>query len=168
MVSAPAWGGSSPMETLHGEASKEHDLLRHDRDAEEAARFHAKPFLIRPSGAPRTGDFPSGKGDVLTVDFTVMGAPCLGSTADRRSANEVLVSGRHRRPGRNGSLLERLVDNGGQESACGWCKDKWDCPADYADRVDGITNPDPLPRSAFDAMMLMRKIDRGNRAALRG
>ena len=86
--------------------------LWYDRDAEDAARFYAKTFPDSSVGAVHRapGDFPSGKkGDVLTVEFTVMGIPCLGLNGgpDVQAQRSVLVSGRHRRPGRNGSLLER-------------------------------------------------------------
>jgi 2-polyprenyl-6-hydroxyphenyl methylase/3-demethylubiquinone-9 3-methyltransferase len=102
----------------------------YDRDAEEAARFYAKTF---PDSSVRAvhlapGDFPSGKkGQVLTVDFTVLGIPCVGlnggpafkhseafsfqvSTADQAETDR---------------YWNAIVGNGGQESACGWCKDKW-------------------------------------------
>ena len=104
--------------------------LWYDRDAEEAARFYAKTFPDSSVGAVHLapGDFPSGKkGDVLTVEFTVMGIPCLGlnggpafkhneafsfqvATADQAETDR---------------YWNAIVGNGGQESACGWCKDKW-------------------------------------------
>ena len=86
--------------------------LWYDRDAEEAARFYAKTFPDSSVGAVHRapGDFPSGKkGDVLTVEFTVMGIPCLGLNGGPgvQAQRGVLVSGRDRGPGRDGSLLER-------------------------------------------------------------
>ena len=111
----------------------------YDRDAVEAARFYAETFPDSSVGAVyrAPGDFPSGKkGDVLTVEFSVMGIPCLGlnggpafkhneafsfqvATADQAETDR---------------YWNAIVGNGGQESACGWCKDKW---GDYADRPDG-------------------------------
>ena len=104
--------------------------LWYDGDAEDAARFYAKTFPDSSVGAVHRapGDFPSGKqGDVLTVEFTVMGIPCLGlnggpavkhnwafsfqvATADQAETDR---------------YWNAIVANGGQESACGWCKDKW-------------------------------------------
>ena len=98
--------------------------------AEDAARFYAKTFPDSSVGAVHRapGDFPSGKqGDVLTVEFTVMGIPCLGlnggpafkhneafsfqvATADQAETDR---------------YWNAIVGNGGQESACGWCKDRW-------------------------------------------
>jgi len=117
--------------------------------------FTPRPFrFIRWRGAPRTGDFPSGKkGDVLTVEFTVMGIPCIGlnggpafkhneafsfqvATADQAETDR---------------YWNAIVGNDGQESACGWCKDKWGLSwPDYADRSDESGNriPIPLPPSA--------------------
>ena len=104
--------------------------LWYDRDAEDAARFYAKTFPESSVGAVyrAPGDFPAGKkGDVLTVEFVVMGVPCLGlnggpafkhseafsfqvATADQAETDR---------------YWNAIVGNGGQESACGWCKDKW-------------------------------------------
>ena len=141
--------------------------LWYDRGAEDAARFYAKTF---PNSAVRAvhrapGDFPSGKkGDVLTVEFTVLGIPCLGlnggpgvnhtdafsfqvSTADQAETDR---------------YWDAIIGNGGQESACGWCKDKWGLSWQITPRVlmEAITDPDPAAaKRAFDAMMQMRKID---------
>ena len=146
-------------------------------DAEEAAKFYAKTF---PDSAVKAvhrapGDYPSGKkGDVLTVEFTVLGIPCLGlnggpmfkhseafsfqvSTADQAETDR---------------YWDAIVGNGGQESQCGWCKDKWGLSWQITPSVlsKAVTNPDPAAaKRAFDAMMTMRKIDvAAIEAALRG
>jgi 2-polyprenyl-6-hydroxyphenyl methylase/3-demethylubiquinone-9 3-methyltransferase len=141
--------------------------LWYDGDAEEAARFYARTFPDSSVGtvmrAP--GDFPTGKkGDVLTVDFTVMGIPCLGlnggpgvkhnmgfsfqvSTADQAETDR---------------YWNAIVGNSGEESDCGWCKDKWGLHWQITPAVliQGITDPDPaVAKRAFDAMMTMKKID---------
>ena len=141
--------------------------LWYNSDAEEAARFYAATF---PDSSVRAvhrapGDFPGGKkGQVLTVEFTVLGIPCLGlnggpafqhteafsfqvATADQAETDR---------------YWNAIVSNGGQESACGWCKDKWGLswqitPVALTKAVFG-SDPDAAKR-AFDAMMTMRKID---------
>jgi 2-polyprenyl-6-hydroxyphenyl methylase/3-demethylubiquinone-9 3-methyltransferase len=141
--------------------------LWYDGDAEEAARFYAKTFPDSSLGAvyPAPGDFPSGKkGDVLTVEFTVMGIPCLGlnggpafkhseafsfqvATADQAETDR---------------YWNAIVGNGGQESACGWCKDKWGLSWQITPiaLTQAITDPDlAAAKRAFDAMMQMKKID---------
>jgi predicted 3-demethylubiquinone-9 3-methyltransferase (glyoxalase superfamily) len=138
-----------------------------DGDAEEAARFYAETFPDSAVGeiyrAP--GDFPSGKkGDVLTVWFTVLGIPCLGlnggpgikhteafsfqvATADQAETDR---------------YWNAIISNGGQESACGWCKDKWGLSWQITPLAltRAIGDPDPkAAKRAFDAMMTMSKID---------
>ncbi|MBN9519418.1 VOC family protein [bacterium] len=141
--------------------------LWYNGGAEDAARFYARTFPDSSVGAVHRapGDNPSGKqGDVLTVEFTVMGIPCLGlnggpafphteafsfqvATADQAETDR---------------YWDAIVGNGGQESACGWCKDKWGLnwqitPVALTEAVFG---PDPAAaKRAFDAMMTMRKID---------
>jgi 2-polyprenyl-6-hydroxyphenyl methylase/3-demethylubiquinone-9 3-methyltransferase len=141
--------------------------LGYDGDAEEAARFYGRTFPDSSVGAVHRapGDFPSGKkGDVLTVEFTVMGIPCLGinggpsvrhnwafsfpvATADQAETDR---------------YWNANVDNGGEESACGWCTDEWG----YSWQVtpialtQAVTHSDTAAaKRAFDAMMTMRKID---------
>ena len=104
--------------------------LSYDGDAEEAARFYAKTFPDSSVGAVyrAPGDFPSGKkGDVLTVEFTVMGIPCLGlnggpafKQSEAFSFQVATVD-----QAETDRYWNAIVGNGGQESACGWCKDKW-------------------------------------------
>ena len=141
--------------------------LWYDRDAEEAVRFYAETFPDSSVGAvhraPR--DLPSRKkGDVLVVEFTVMGIPCIGlnggpvfkhneafsfqvATADQAETDR---------------YWNAIVGNGGQESMCGWCKDKWGVSWQIAPLAltKATMDPDPaVAKRAFDAMMLMKKID---------
>jgi predicted 3-demethylubiquinone-9 3-methyltransferase (glyoxalase superfamily) len=141
--------------------------LWYNGDAEEAARFYAATF---PDSTVRAvhrapGDFPAGKkGDVLTVEFTVMGIPCLGlnggpsvkhnwafsfqvATADQAETDR---------------YWDAIISNGGEESACGWCKDKWGLSWQITPiaLTEAITDSDQAAaKRAFDAMMTMRKID---------
>ncbi|MBI4935388.1 MAG: VOC family protein [Actinobacteria bacterium] len=138
-----------------------------DRDAEDAARFYAATFPDSSVGAIATApsDFPDGKeGDVLTVEFTVMGIPCLGlngGSAFRQSeafSFQVATDDQEE----TDRLWNAIVDHGGQESACGWCKDKWGLSWQITPRAlsDGMADPDPAAsKRVFDAMMTMRKID---------
>ena len=139
----------------------------YDRDAEAAARFYASTFPDSSVGAVHhaPGDFPSGKkGDVLTVEFTVLGIPCIGlnggpafkhseafsfqvATADQAETDR---------------YWNAIVGNGGQESACGWCKDKWGVNWQITPVALTKAYMDPdraAAKRAFDAMMTMRKID---------
>ena len=141
--------------------------LWYERDAEDAARFSAAPVpdssVDSVHRAP--GDFPSGKkGDVLTVQFTVLGVPCLGlnggpafkhseafsfqvATADQAETDR---------------YWNAIVGNGGQESACGWCRDKWGLSWQITPMAltEAVTDPDPAAaKRAFDSMMTMHKID---------
>ena len=141
--------------------------LWYDHDAEDAARFYAATFPNSSVGAVHhaPGDYPDGKaGDVLTVEFTVMGIPCLGlnggpsvkhswafsfqvATADQAETDR---------------YWNAIVGNDGEESACGWCKDKWGLSWQITPvaLTRAITDPDPtVAKRAFDAMMEMSKID---------
>jgi predicted 3-demethylubiquinone-9 3-methyltransferase (glyoxalase superfamily) len=141
--------------------------LWYNRDAEEAARFYAETFpdssVIAVHKAP--GDFPSGKkGDVLTVEFTVMGIPCLGlnggSAFKQTEAFSFQVATADQ--AETDRYWNAIVGNGGQESDCGWCKDKWGLSWQITPIAlsEAITDPDPAAaKRAFDAMMTMQKID---------
>jgi 2-polyprenyl-6-hydroxyphenyl methylase/3-demethylubiquinone-9 3-methyltransferase len=149
----------------------------YDRDAEEAAKFYAKTF---PNSSVQSvhrapGDFPSGKkGDVLTVFFTVLGIPCIGLNGGpafkQSEAFSFQVATEDQ--AETDRYWNAIVGNGGQESACGWCKDKWGVNWQITPvaLTQAITNPDPAAaKRAFDAMMTMRKIDVARiEAALRG
>ncbi|UJP06762.1 MAG: VOC family protein [Nitrosomonas sp.] len=141
--------------------------LWYDGGAEEAARFYAATFPDSYVGAilRAPGDFPSGKqGDVLTVGFTVMGIPCLGLNGgpafkhDQAFSFQVATVDQ----AETDRYWNAIVGNGGQESACGWCKDKWGLSWQITPvaLTQAITDPDPAAaKRAFDAMMQMRKID---------
>jgi 2-polyprenyl-6-hydroxyphenyl methylase/3-demethylubiquinone-9 3-methyltransferase len=138
-----------------------------DRDAEEAARFYASVFpdtsVTAVHRAP--GDYPSGKtGDVLTVEFTVMGIPCLGLTGGPEFQQTEAFSFQVATADQEETdrYWNAIVGNGGKESACGWCKDKWGVSWQITPTVltRAITDPDPAAaKRAFDAMMEMGKID---------
>lgn len=148
-------------------ASKNTICLWYDDDAEEAARFYARTFPDSAVGrilrAP--ADYPSGKaGDVLTVEFTVMGIPCLGLNGGPEISHNEAFSFQVATDDQaeTDRLWNAIVSNGGQESVCGWCKDKWGLSWQITPRVltDAIADPDPAAaRRAFEAMMQMGKID---------
>ena len=136
-------------------------------DAEEAARFYAATFPDSSVGpvhyAP--GDYPSGKqGDALTVEFTVAGIPCVGLNGGpgfpQTEAFSFQISTEDQ--AETDRLWNAVLDNGGQASACGWCKDKWGLNWQITPRVliEGVTDPDPVvAKRVFEAMMKMVKID---------
>jgi predicted 3-demethylubiquinone-9 3-methyltransferase (glyoxalase superfamily) len=147
--------------------SKNTICLWYDGAALEAAQFYAKTFPDSAVGAVHRapGDYPSGKqGDVLTVEFTVMGIPCIGlnggPTFKHNEAFSFQVATDDQ--AETDRLWNAIVGNGGQESACGWCKDKWGLSWQITPRVliDAVTDPDrAAAKRAFDAMMEMKKID---------
>jgi 2-polyprenyl-6-hydroxyphenyl methylase/3-demethylubiquinone-9 3-methyltransferase len=141
--------------------------LWYNGDAEDAARYYAETFpdssVQKVHRAP--GDFPSGKqGDALTVEFTVMGIPCIGlnggpgfphtfafsfqvATADQAETDR---------------YWDAIVGNGGQESQCGWCRDRWGLwwQITPVALTAGMADPSPgAAKRVFDAMMQMKKID---------
>ena len=148
-------------------SSKNTICLWYDGGAEEAAQFYARTFpdsaVGRVMRAP--GDYPSGKqGDVLTVEFTVMGIPCLGlnggpSFQQTEAFSFQVATDDQEETDR---LWNAIIGHGGQPSACGWCKDKWGLSWQITPRAltAAITDPDPaVAKRAFDAMMQMTKID---------
>ena len=141
--------------------------LWYNYDAEEAARFYAATFpnssFVAAHRAP--GDYPSGKeGDVLTVEFTVMGIPCIGlnggPTFKHNEAFSFQVVTEDQ--AETDRYWNAIVGNGGQESQCGWCKDKWGISWQISPAIliDSVADPDPqVAKRVFAAMMEMRKID---------
>ena len=135
--------------------------------AEEAARFYAATFPDSSVGAVMRapGDYPSGQqGDVLTVEFTVMGIPCLGLNGGPAFPQTEAFSFQVATDDQaeTDRLWNAIVGNGGQESACGWCKDKWGLSWQITPRAltAAVTDPDrAAAKRAFDAMMGMTKID---------
>jgi 2-polyprenyl-6-hydroxyphenyl methylase/3-demethylubiquinone-9 3-methyltransferase len=149
----------------------------YDRDAEEAARFYEKTFpdskVGRVTRAP--GDFPSGQqGDVLVVEFSVCGVACIGLNGGPQFKQTEAFSFQIATDDQaeTDRLWNAIVGNGGAESACGWCKDKWGVNWQITPRVltDALHHPDrAASKRAFDAMMEMKKIDVARiEAALRG
>ena len=138
-----------------------------DGDAEEAAQFYAETFPNSSiSGITRApGDFPDGKqGDVLTVEFTVVGIPCIGLNGGPAFKHSEAFSFQIATEDQKETdrLWKAIVENGGQESSCGWCKDKWGLSWQITPRalVNAIKDPDRIAaKRAFDAMMQMTKID---------
>ena len=141
--------------------------LWYNRDAEDAARFYAKTFPDSSVGAVHRApaDFPSGKkGDALTVEFVVMGIPCIGlnggPTFKHTEAFSFQVATADQ--AETDRYWNAIVNNGGEESQCGWCKDKWGLSWQITPTVltKAFTGPDPAKaKRAFEAMMKMKKID---------
>jgi predicted 3-demethylubiquinone-9 3-methyltransferase (glyoxalase superfamily) len=138
----------------------------YDKDAEAAARFYAATFpnsaVTKVYQAP--SDYPSGKaGDVLMVEFTVCGIPCVGlngGTAFKHSeAFSFQISTEDQ--AETDRYWNAITGNGGQESACGWCKDKWGISWQITPRVliEAMAAGGAEAKRAFDAMMQMKKID---------
>ncbi len=148
-------------------AAKNTICLWYDGDAEEAARFYATTFPDSAVGAVHRapGDFPSGKdGDVLTVEFTVMGIPCIGLNGGSEFTHNDAFSFQIATVDQDETdrYWDAIVGNGGQASACGWCKDKWGVSWQITPiaLTTAFTSPDrTAAKRAFDAMMQMQKID---------
>jgi predicted 3-demethylubiquinone-9 3-methyltransferase (glyoxalase superfamily) len=142
-------------------------FLWYDGAAEEAAKFYAATFPDSALGAVRRapGDYPSGKeGDVLMVEFTVAGIPCVGLNGGPQFHHSEAFSFSIATDDQaeTDRLWNAIVGNGGQESECGWCKDRWGVSWQITPRVltEGVTDADPaVARRVFAAMMTMRKID---------
>lgn len=141
--------------------------LWYDGAALEAATFYAKTFPDSAVGAVHRApsDYPSGKeGDVITVEFTVMGIPCLGLNGGPGIQHNIAFSFQVATDDQaeTDRLWNAIVSNGGQESECGWCQDKWGLSWQITPRVltEAYTSPDrAAAKRAFAAMMGMRKID---------
>jgi predicted 3-demethylubiquinone-9 3-methyltransferase (glyoxalase superfamily) len=146
--------------------SKNTICLWFDRDAEAAARFYAKTFPDTTVGkvihAP--GDFPDGKaGDPLVVEFTVMGIPCVGLNGGpafkQTEAFSFQVATEDQ--AETDRYWNAIVGNGGEESQCGWCKDKWGVSWQITPWVltEALAKGGEVAKRAFEAMMPMQKID---------
>ncbi len=156
--------------------SKNTICLWFDKDALDAARFYAATF---PNSEVRAvhkapADYPSGKvGDVLTVGFTVLGIPCLGLNGGPGFKHSEAFSFQITTDDQaeTDRYWNAIVGNGGQESACGWCKDRWGISWQIIPRVltDALGIGGAEAKRAFAAMMSMKKIDVGAiEAARRG
>ena len=138
----------------------------YDTDAEAAARFYAETF---PDSAVKSvhrapGDFPGGKkGQVLTVEFTVAGIPCIGLNGGPIFPQSEAFSFQIATDDQaeTDRYWNAIVGNGGQESACGWCKDRWGLSWQITPRVltEAMAAGGDEAKRAFEAMMDMKKID---------
>ncbi len=139
----------------------------YDGGALEAAEFYAKTFPNSAVGAAHyaPGDYPMGKeGNVLTVEFTVMGIPCLGLNGGPMFKHSEAFSFQVATDDQaeTDRLWNAIVDNGGQASQCGWCKDQWGLSWQITPRAltDAMAGPDrAAAKRVFEAMMEMGKID---------
>ena len=140
--------------------------LWYDHDAKEAAEFYARTFpdskvssvFLAPS------DFPGGKkGDVLTVEFTVCGVPCIGLNGGDVFKHSEAFSFQIATDDQEETdrYWNAIIGNGGTESECGWCKDKWGLSWQITPRVltEALAKGGETAKRAFEAMMQMRKID---------
>jgi predicted 3-demethylubiquinone-9 3-methyltransferase (glyoxalase superfamily) len=157
--------------------NKNRICLWYDGTARDAAQFYADTF---PDSAVNAihhapGDYPAGQeGDVLTVDFTVIGIPCIGLNGGAMFKHNEAFSFQVATDDQaeTDRLWNAIIDNGGQASACGWCKDKWGVSWQISPRVliEAVTSSDKAAaRRAFGAMMNMTRIDiAAIEAAVRG
>jgi predicted 3-demethylubiquinone-9 3-methyltransferase (glyoxalase superfamily) len=147
-------------------AAKATLCLWYDNDAETAARFYAETFpdsaVTAVHHAP--ADFPGGKaGDPLTVEFTICGIACIGLNGGpvfpHSEAFSLQISTDSQEE--TDRYWNAIVGNGGQESACGWCKDKWGLSWQITPRVltEAMAQGGDVAKRAFESMMTMHKID---------
>lgn len=148
-----------------------------NKDVLDAATFYAETFpdssVGRVTRAP--GDYPAGEeGDVLTVEFTALGIPCVGLNGGPMFKHSEAFSFQviTEDQAETDRYWNAIVGNGGQESECGWCKDRWGISWQIIPRVlmEGYSSPDhAVARRVFEAMMTMRRIDVARiEAAIRG
>ena len=137
-----------------------------DKDALEAARFYAATFPDSRVGAVHRApsDYPDGKaGDALVVEFTVAGIPCIGLNGGPQFKHNEAFSFQIATDDQaeTDRYWNAIVGNGGQESQCGWCKDKWGVSWQITPRVltEAMAKGGPAAKRAFEAMMPMKKID---------
>ena len=136
-------------------------------EARKAAEFYASVFPDSQVGAAHTApsDFPDGKeGNELTVEFSVLGQKFVGlnggpNFTPNEAVSFMVVTEDQAETDR---YWNAIVDNGGEESACGWCKDKWGFSWQITPRalLEAMDNPDrSAAKRAFEAMMTIGKID---------
>lgn len=150
--------------------------LWYEHDAEEAARFYTRLFPESRLGAVHRApsDYPDGKaGDALTVEFVVAGIPCIGLNGGPRFKHNEAFSFQISTEDQEETdrYWAAIVGNGGLESQCGWCKDKWGISWQITPRVltEAMASGGEVAKRAFEAMMPMRKIDvAAIKAAIRG
>ena len=156
--------------------SKSTICVSFDKEAEEAARFYAATFpnseVTSVQRAPT--DYPGGKeGDALTVNFTVCGIPCLGLNGGTAFTHSEAFSFIIATDSQEETDLywNAIVENGGTESQCGWCKDRWGISWQITPRLltEALEQGGDAAKRAFEAMMPMQKIDVATiEAAVRG
>ena len=138
----------------------------YEKDALEAARFYAATFpdseLTAVHHAP--SDYPSGKeGDVLTVEFTVCGIPCIGLNGGPVIKHSIAFSFQIATDTQEETdrYWNAIVGNGGEESECGWCQDRWGVSWQITPRVltEAYIGGGAEAKRVFEAMMTMGKID---------
>ena len=140
--------------------------LWYDQDAEAAARFYTKTFPDSNVGSVHRApsDYPGGKaGDVLTVEFIVAGVSCIGLNGGPTFKHSEAFSFQIATDNQEETdrYWNAIVGNGGQESQCGWCKDKWGISWQITPRVltEALAACGEVAKRAFEAMMPMKKID---------
>ncbi len=152
---------------MKDEAPKAKICLWYDRGAEEAAAFYAKTFPNSSVGAIQhaPSDNPSGKkGEILVVEFTVLGIPCIGLNGGPHFSQSEAFSFQVYTEDQEDTdrYWNAIVQNGGQESQCGWCKDKWGLSWQITPRIlmESMASQEPgVSQRVFQAMMKMTKID---------
>jgi predicted 3-demethylubiquinone-9 3-methyltransferase (glyoxalase superfamily) len=165
-IAARIWNAEDDTSMTQG-VSKNRVCLWYEHNAEEAAQFYARTFPNSAVGAVQRAptDYPDGKeGDVLTVEFAVLGIPCVGinggPTFKHSEAFSFQVSTQDQ--AETDRYWNAIVGHSGQESVCGWCKDKWGVSWQItpAALTDGMADKDEAARKrVFAAMMDMKKID---------
>ncbi|OEC94673.1 MULTISPECIES: VOC family protein [unclassified Rhizobium] len=140
--------------------------LWYDKDAEAAAKFYVETFPDSAMGAVirAPGNYPEGKqGDVLVVEFTVAGVSCVGLNGGPVFKHNEAFSFQIYTEDQEETdrYWNAIVGNGGQESECGWCKDKWGISWQITPRIlmEALREGGDQAKRAFDAMMTMKKID---------
>ena len=140
--------------------------LWYNKDAEEAARFYEKTFPDSRMGHVQRApsDFPGGKkGEPLVVEFSVLGIACIGLNGGPEFKHNESFSFQvsTKDQAETNKYWNAIVGNGGQDSACGWCKDKWGVSWQITPAIltDAMRAGGEKARRAFDGMMPMTKID---------
>ena len=138
----------------------------YDKDAEAAAKFYAATF---PNSAVKAvhrapSDYPGGKkGDVLTVEFSVVGVACVGLNGGTIFKHSEAFSFQIATDDQEETdrYWNAIVGNAGEEGQCGWCRDRWGISWQITPRVltDAMAQGGEVARRAFAAMMVMKKID---------
>ena len=140
--------------------------LWYDRDAEDAAKFYARTFPGSSVGAVwrAPGDYPNGKeGDALVVEFIVLGVPCIGLNGGPAVRHSEAFSFQVATDSQEETdrYWNAIVGNGGEESQCGWCRDKWGLSWQITPKAltEAMARGGGAAKRAFAAMMTMKKID---------